>query len=496
MICTWMPVLVFLSSYLALSGLGSLLLLFHIEPFTTALEQQAGFIVPFLTSDEKITFLYILIGGPLCFIAAYKWVTAKLSGKKNSVNLKNLGLDSYSYRNVQGIYYFCLIIAILSLHKGGAFSHLSAWKNYDAWINARWTLFSILSFFEFVNMYTVLPFLSAFVLISYPGNQRTTSRIGYGMHQLLRWLPTFFSICVGVLLYQKKPILQTIIISTVTLLLFDLFKNKTVAFSHIIRRLFMLVATLISVYLIIIFSIHFYAHYVKASFPAENYQSSRSNLAHSLGFQSQEMHDKVRQQDEEINPIPVVYKPEERPSTTTFSGIKKGFLQTFLNLFMRTAGPALFYPVIFPEKHEFFPIDIGQDVIGFGGMPDDNRVIWDAMYPEKAGAAMAPINFVLYSQGGVLVVFLGMALVGAYIGACWCLILNSKGDIRIRSLLGTVTLLFSLHIGMDSLRNITLSSYGFLWPTLFIFFLAALAMGFNGSRNRTKISTRVSNTFS
>ena len=65
----------------------------------------------------------------------------------------------------------------------------------------------------------------------------------------------------------------------------------------------------------------------------------------------------------------------------------------------RTSAPAIYYSIVFPERHEFYGLDIGQDILGFGRMPDDNRVVWDHMYPGSPGGAVsAPFQFVSYSQ--------------------------------------------------------------------------------------------------
>ncbi len=108
-------------------------------------------------------------------------------------------------------------------------------------------------------------------------------------------------------------------------------------------------------------------------------------------------------------------------------------------------------------------------------MPDDNRVVWLAMYPDKPGAVTAPINFVLFSQGGLFVVFGMMFVVGCIIGMFWYLIVNSEGGLIHGIISGTLLILFTLHLSIDSLRNSVVVSYGFIWAGLLVVLLYLLA---------------------
>jgi hypothetical protein len=134
----------------------------------------------------------------------------------------------------------------------------------------------------------------------------------------------------------------------------------------------------------------------------------------------------------------------------------------------RTSLPAMHYPVVFPERHPYYGLDFGQDILGFGGMPDDNLVSWKHMYPSLPGAAAAPYQFALYSQVGVVWALFLCFVVGAVLGVMWKIIL--AGDISLvwRSLMGSVLLLFSIYLAIDSIRGSLLASYGLIWAWLFI----------------------------
>jgi len=141
----------------------------------------------------------------------------------------------------------------------------------------------------------------------------------------------------------------------------------------------------------------------------------------------------------------------------------------------RTSLPAMHYPIVFPERHPYYGFDFGQDILGFGGMPDDNLVIWKHMYPSLLGAAGAPYQFALYSQVGVAWALMLCFIVGIVLGVMWKIILADEISCLWRSLMGSVLILFSIYLAIDSIRGSLLSSYGLIWAWLFIslfFFLS------------------------
>lgn len=141
----------------------------------------------------------------------------------------------------------------------------------------------------------------------------------------------------------------------------------------------------------------------------------------------------------------------------------------------RTSLPAMHYPLVYPERHPYYGFDFGQDILGFGEMPDDNLVIWKHMYPNLPGAAGAPYQFALYSQVGVAWALILSFMVGVMLGVMWKIILADDISRVWRSLMGSVLILFSVYLAIDSIRGSLLASYGLIWAWLFIslfFFLS------------------------
>jgi hypothetical protein len=151
-------------------------------------------------------------------------------------------------------------------------------------------------------------------------------------------------------------------------------------------------------------------------------------------------------------------------------------LYALLGPVTRTAGPAVAYPAIYPDRHPYYPVDLGLDRAGIGVAPDDNRTSFEAMFPgsPESGTNSVPFMFTLYAQGGLLV-----ALLGAFLtGAGWRLAWNLCGEGHGRSLemawAGGLVIVFGVFIAGDSVRNSLLAYYGLLWPGLFVLIVAGL----------------------
>ena len=95
-------------------------------------------------------------------------------------------------------------------------------------------------------------------------------------------------------------------------------------------------------------------------------------------------------------------------------------LYVLLSPLTRTSVAAVTYPVVFPRVQPYYPLDVGQDILGFGAMPDDNLLIYSVLWPEHGiGAIGAPFPVALYSQGGLWLAFLGSLLVGLGLALAW-----------------------------------------------------------------------------
>jgi len=128
---------------------------------------------------------------------------------------------------------------------------------------------------------------------------------------------------------------------------------------------------------------------------------------------------------------------------------------------------ALSYPVVFPHRHDYFHLDLGQDILGIGAMPDDNIVVWNYLNPTAPGGTTSvAYQFVLYSQIGTLGAVGASLIVGFLLALAWRL---SQLPARPTStLVGSMVLLLATYLAIDSLRNSVVVSYGVVWGLLFV----------------------------
>jgi hypothetical protein len=144
-------------------------------------------------------------------------------------------------------------------------------------------------------------------------------------------------------------------------------------------------------------------------------------------------------------------------------------LYSLISPLTRSSIPALYYPVIFPRRHDFYGPDFGQDIFGIGLMPDDNRVVWNYLNPKLPGGAMiGPYQFSLYSQVGTAWAIVWSAALGFLLSLVWMFTQNERVRRPWNVLLGSMVILFGAYLGIDSIRDSLLVSYGVIWGVLFV----------------------------
>lgn len=483
----WLPLIVFFCIYGVLGGIGSLLLFFQVEPFTSIYLEHSGIVFPVMSVDERQTFLLILLGSPIFLFLGYSFTIFLL--KKLRVHLtisSDLSLPAWM---AHLIFYCFFFFAVNSLMKSSAFSGLGSWGSYSQWINLRVSIFNSLSFFEFTNIYRWLPCLSALVILM-PVKTR--------MEAIARWFPIFLTIIIDFCMYQKIPLLLTLVMGIGSLFLQTVFRDKT-RIPKISTKLAISIFGLIMVYLVAVFlpslgtKIQLSSQYLlnkQAKEVVLTNESKMLDVTKSVTTQlaredisNKEDTDKSQQQPPQVImnqstksiEIKKITSASANPLLTSsipaiyiFKHPLTKFKYSVFTLFSRLTGPLIYYPVVFPKMTPFYSIDFGQDILGLGNMPNDNQVIWHAMYPNDTGCAAAPVNFVFYSQGGLFVCFIGMGLVGILLGFFWYFILNASGGIRLRSMVATTLILFTMQLGIDSIRNAMIVSYGYFWALLLI----------------------------
>jgi hypothetical protein len=168
----------------------------------------------------------------------------------------------------------------------------------------------------------------------------------------------------------------------------------------------------------------------------------------------------------------VSFDPKATPSVSGRAVV----LYAFFAPLTRTSVPTIAYARLFPENLPFFRLDVGLDILGFGSMPNDNRVVNTALWPQQGGGSVAvPFHFVLYSQGGTAIALIGSCLVGGLLGLLWGPLLRAHRPRPHLALAAGLVITFSWLIAIDSLRNNLLVSYGLLWGLIPVGLVALLS---------------------
>lgn len=430
------PLWVYLSVYALTCLIAAAFLYFGYRPVVVFVEHFSGVLVPSNYSSQQTAVLWaLLLSAPALF--AFGFVAAQRIRLGGALFLKIASKSDWDAPVWIPVLMFVAAASIgaYDLSRAGAFGKLSAWGDYGAWVEERWALFSSLGYFNFVNLYLILPVLAAWVILSIRGG---------GWKALVARVVTLAVVIVLTLsLFQKKALIVSLIIIFGAALLYRIFSKPWT------RRLtwtFVAITGLLATTYFLLVVIPVYLE--------------TSRTASQVFIQQEEK--KVQQEEKSLMLAKEI---------NTMIGSHRSahiFVYAALAPMTRTSLPAMYYPIVYPELQEYYGFDFGQDILGFGGMPDDNLVIWKHMYPSLPGAASAPYQFALYSQVGVVWTLLLCALVGMVLGVMWQGILASNVSPVWRSLMGTVLILFSIYLAIDSIRGSLLASYGLIWAWLFI----------------------------
>jgi hypothetical protein len=472
------PLLLFLAVYLFTCLLGALLLLMDFRPYAALFEYFSGFEAPSGRADLLPTQLALLLLAPalMCmgYVVMLRVSLPTITARTRRLDLAELKTPSWL---PQIVFYSAAAFALVSLTGFGSVLDLRAWLDPQGWIDARYRVFRDLTFGEFVNVYTLVPVAAAWVLLT----QRTT---GLRSH-IVRWLPLLIAIALSLLLFQKRPALNAmvIVLSAAVLALQRADPGKA-------RRVIALgAASVPAIYLALVMIPAYFETRVQLESASQGPPAS-SNAPATSAF-----------------PVPTATPNAEYPviptlgtlagPTATPAVVAEGsrgqtlLLYSLLGPLNRTSVSALYYPVVFPSIHPYYGLDLGQDMLSklpwfrFPPMPDDNIVVWDHMAPTMPGGRVAaPFQFVLYSQIGLVGALVGSLLLGALLALAWRCVQHRGLPVVWSSLAGSLVVLLSVFLAMDSVRNSLLVSYGVFWGLLFLAVAAALVFAMNrfGSR--------------
>lgn len=440
-----LPLVVFLLVYGFTCYIGTLALLLS-DRFRTVFLVFSGATVPDLSTRDAVLTLLLLHAGPLLLWAGYE-LAIRWGARDGVVSSRVSGTP----RVWRGRICFALSAgaAVWSLTRAGAWHQITAWNDYNSYIYARWNLFDHLGFLEFVNLYTVLPITAAYALI-------VERRRSIGL--------LFAALALAL---QYPLALRKVLISTGALLgcavyvwKFSGSRPRTPASGR--RQMAMWFGGPAVLYLL------YTALTLQTVFSPNTrpFQTIRSEVAPPVAV-VRSLDPSKRRVSFAVDAAAIARIEGNRARALT--------LYTLFSPLTRTSIAAIAYPTIFPDILPYFHLDLGQDILGFGRMPDDNLVVYRVLWPEHhRGSVTAPFQYVLYSQGGILIAALGSLLLGVLLGGLWrVLVLSAPQPGPVASVAAAVVLLLAVFLAIDSPRNSLIVSYGLAWAVPVLLVLGA-----------------------
>lgn len=427
----YLPIQAFLLVYAVTCLIGAMLLLFKQPTFTGFYEYFSGALVPHPNQHQTLIALVLLWVAPALLTIGFHIGTIPFTRTtRTPLGPVDDASDNWGERLIPTLFVVSAIVALISLTRGDAFAHLDAWVDYASFVQARWSLFQHIGFFEFANIYIFLPMLGSGTLI-------LTLRNLTWKKVVLAILVAATTIGISLLLFQKRVAALNTLVMASALFTTLIHRNPGLA-----RKLLwggLAVATV--------------AYFTLVILPS--YRSTSRTIEQALNTCA----------DENAHCGNTRAKELAQELGMDHGRTRQVLIYAAMSPFTRTSASALFYPIVYPAEHAFYGLDVGQDILGFGSMPDHASVIWHRMNPSIPGSASAPYQFILYSQVGTLGSLAGSLIIGLLLGFAWRKS-QASPSLVIRALGAGCIVLFAIYLSMDGARDNVFSSYGLFWFTL------------------------------
>ena len=442
-----LPLIVFIGVFLVTCYVGTLGLLFS-PRFRTTYVVFSGALVPDLSMRDVLVALLLLHAGPLLVWIGYESVMRYLP-RRRLTHVQEADTPPWLPRVV---FLATVGAAAYSLVRAEAWRSLLAWADYNSYVHARLRMFDALTFFEFVNVYTLVP-LSAGYLILSDGRRRVAA----GALAIV--------LAIQYPLAQRKVMLISVLLIACAIYLYRYAgwaPRRSVRSRHQIAWLAGGPLVLYAAYLgLTLMTVLGPGSGAFKNLTADSQRARRAPL------------DIPRLGDAAA----VSFRIDESAIARIQSNrVLSVSLYVLLSPLTRTSVAAVTYPVVFPNVRPYYRIDVGLDVLGFGAMPDDNLLIYSVLWPEhERGAIGAPFQVALYSQGGLRLACLGSLLVGLALALAWRPFRDLDRPTAIGSLYGALIIVLAAFLAIDSIRNSLIVSYGMAWGLVALGFIGAAA---------------------
>lgn len=493
----WLPLIVFGMIYFATFVVGSLLLLSGWRSFEVLFQKFTGVYSFFLTPEALLTDLLLTFAAPALLVFGY-WAALRTAKPGLPLERSSRGPDA---KVIWLVWVSSIVIAGVSLARVGAVRYLFAWFNYREWIEARLKIFGTLKFFEFVNMYVVLPVLTSLVVLLLWRRPWTKGRRIF--------LVALASVPLGVvdvLLFQKRYLLLSLFqVASAALIMARMQPKAPRALRPLWKNFVFIGAVGYVIYCVLVV--------MPSISTLSQVMAVRQERPAVLGPPaSVEVAQPGAPPGAGSGAGPALTRPEAAapiawrkrvfesvlasvlpgrwvgPAPNDDQSLSLGRRSVMLFFFamfspvIRTPPAALAYPAIFPQRIPYFGLDLGGDILGWGRMPDDNLKVYAVLYnTAQAGATAVPFQFAFYSQVGLAGSLLLSALLGYVLARGWLVCLAGTMGSELSAAAGALLVLLGAYLAMDSFRNSFIASYGVGWGLLFLVILFLL-----GGRSRSE----------
>jgi hypothetical protein len=146
---------------------------FDYRPVVVFVEYFSGAIIPKeYTCKEAVVLWVLLLGAPFLFTFGFFVAMQVRISAAPPLLCKIAGRGSQTVPAWLPMLLFVTAAGVggYDLLRAGAFAKLMVWGDYGAWVEARWALFSTLGYFNFVNLYLILPVSAAWLILSIQGD--------------------------------------------------------------------------------------------------------------------------------------------------------------------------------------------------------------------------------------------------------------------------------------------------------------------------------------
>lgn len=433
-----LPFCAFLVTYLFTCYAGALAMIFS-ERFRALYVYFSGSHPPDLISNDLIIALVLLHAGPILLWAGFEiglWKTRR-SQDSGVASVRAPGIGS----PIASILFFSSAAAASwSIFRAGGLENFAAWLDYNTYVYGRWRLFDELTFFEFVNLYTWFPLLAGYMILK-------------GGHTFRGLLVVALVAVVQFPLAQKKALLTSVVLIASALYIYLYLGKEPRRKAALRRHLTVSFGTAGTLYGLFVFLtlLHVYSPLSRPFIPTT--ASSPERIRERL----------------ESKEIALVFLPDGEVIRAALDRETAIALYTLFAPLTRTSISALIYPAVFPRRQPYYHVDLGQDILGAGEMPDDNLIVYRTLWPNhERGSIAAPFQVVLYSQGGPIVALIGSLIAGFVISVAWVLVLRQLRPTIEMSLFGGLVITFSVFLAIDSVRNSITVSYGMAWGVILL----------------------------